>query len=73
MVQTIKTANLSEIDLDRLAEDLNRDGICIIRGLLDRTLVEAWAVAFDALFQERQQRPGGVVPRGQARCYVTLP
>lgn len=73
MIQSINTASLSAIELDRLAEDLNRDGICIIRGLLDHNLVEAWAAAFNALFQERQQRPGGVAPRGPARGYVTLP
>ena len=72
MVQSIETA-FSTIDLDRFAEDLNRDGICVIRGLLDRALIEAWAVAFDALFQERQQRSGGLAPRGKARYYATLP
>lgn len=73
MVRSIDTANFTEIDLDRFAEDLNRDGICIIRGLFDRKLIEEWVVAFDILFQERQQRPGGLAPRGQARYYVTLP
>lgn len=73
MVQSINTANFSTTDLERLAEDLNRDGICILRGLFDRALIEEWAAAFDALFQERQQRPGGVAPRGTARGYVTLP
>jgi ectoine hydroxylase-related dioxygenase (phytanoyl-CoA dioxygenase family) len=73
MVQSTDTANFSTTDLDQLADDLNRDGICVIRGLFDRELVESWAVAFDALFQERQQRPGGVAPRGPSRGYVTLP
>lgn len=73
MVQSISTANVSATDLDQLADDLNRDGICVIRGLFDRPLIEAWKAAFDALFQERQRRPGGVAPRGIARCYVTLP
>lgn len=73
MVRSIDTANFTEIDLDRFAEDLNRDGICIIRGLFERKLIEEWVVAFDILFQERQQRPGGLAPRGQARYYVTLP
>lgn len=73
MVQSINTATFTNIDLDQYAEELNRDGICVIRGLFERALIEKWAVAFDALFQERQQRPGGVAPRGQARGYVTLP
>lgn len=72
MVQSINTA-FSAADLDRFAEDLNRDGICVIRGLFDRQLIQAWAVAFDALFHERQQRPGGLAPRGQSRFYTTLP
>jgi hypothetical protein len=72
MVQSIDTA-VQTADLDQLAADLNRDGICIIRGLFDRHLIESWAVAFDALFQQRQLQPGGVAPRGKARGYVTLP
>lgn len=73
MVQSIETAKFTDLDLDRLAADLNRDGICVIRGLFERSLIESWAAAFDELFQERQQRPGGLAPRGQARCYLTLP
>ena len=73
MVHSLDTANFTEVDLDRFAEELNRDGICVIRGLFERKLIEDWATAFDALFQERLQRPGGVAPRGTARGYVTLP
>ncbi len=73
MVQSVETGKFSATDLDQLAADLNRDGICTLRGLFDRQLIEEWAVAFDALFQERQRQPGGVAPRGPARGYVTLP
>ncbi|MBD2459562.1 phytanoyl-CoA dioxygenase family protein [Oscillatoria sp. FACHB-1407] len=73
MVQSINTAKFSATDLDQLAEDLNRDGICILRGLFDRELIAEWKDAFDALFQQRQQQPGGVAPRGKARGYITLP
>jgi Phytanoyl-CoA dioxygenase (PhyH) len=69
----MNTANFSEADLDRLANDLNRDGICVLSGLLDRQLVQEWGRAFDALFRERQSRPGGLAPREQARYYLTLP
>lgn len=72
MVQSIPTTPTT-IDFDSLAEDLNRDGICVIRELFDPALIQEWAIAFDALFQERQQQPGGVAPRGKARGYVTLP
>ncbi len=73
MVLSIETANITNIDLERFAEDLDRDGICIIRKLFSQNLVEEWAVAFNTLFYERQQRPGGLAPRGQARFYTTLP
>lgn len=59
--------------LDRLTADLNRDGICVLRGALPAGLVEEWRQAFDALFEERQRRPGGLAPREQARFYLTLP
>jgi len=73
MIQSIQRTAFSTTDLDQFAEDLNRDGICIIRGLFDRTLMDEWKAAFDALFHQRQQQPGGVAPRGTARGYVTLP
>ena len=72
MIQSMGTANTTT-DLDRLAEELNRDGICVIRGLFDKGLISEWAQAFDTLLQERQNRPGGLAPREQARYYLTLP
>src|SRR5207253_1487370 len=53
--------------------ELNRDGICVLRGLLDPGLVREWAAAFDTLFRQRQARPGGLAPREKARYYLTLP
>ncbi|MFB2918154.1 MULTISPECIES: hypothetical protein [Aerosakkonema] len=49
MVQEVETAKFTAAELDRLATELNRDGICVIRGLFDRHLIEEWAEAFDAL------------------------
>jgi len=66
-------AKYSDADLDRFVADLNRDGICVIPGVLDPALVEEWRQAFERLFQERQNRPGGLAPREQARFYLTLP
>lgn len=60
-------------ELDRLAESLNRDGICVIRNLFPQSVIEAWATAFEQLFQQRQNQPGGLAPREQARYYLTLP
>jgi hypothetical protein len=64
---------LTPAELDRYAADLNRDGICVMRGLLDRGMVAEWAAAFDRLFRERQGRPGGLAPREQGRYYLTFP
>jgi ectoine hydroxylase-related dioxygenase (phytanoyl-CoA dioxygenase family) len=72
MVQSIRTIDFNAADLDRFAEDLNRDGVCVIRGLFDQQLIQKWAVAFDALFHDRQ-RSGRLAPRGKARFYTTLP
>jgi hypothetical protein len=76
MIQSIDTSNLTdftESDLDRLAADLNRDGICVIRGLFQPNLIAEWASAYNQLFQQRQNQPGGLAPREQARYYLTLP
>jgi len=72
MPQATTTA-FSDTDMDRLVDDLNRDGICVLRGVLDPALVAEWRQAFEALFQERQTRPGGLAPREQSRYYLTLP
>ena len=59
--------------LDALVDDLNRDGLCVLRGVFDRGLVEEWAAAFKALFSQKQHQPGGLAPREQSRFYLTLP
>src|SRR3954465_14171530 len=66
-------ATFTDADLDRLVEDLNRDGICLLRGVLDPGLIEEWYAAFERLFQERRSRPGGLAPRERGRYYLTLP
>ena len=58
---------------DRYVEELERDGVCVLRGLLDPALMEVWARAFAAVFEDRSRRPGGLAPREQARYYLTLP
>ena len=73
MIQSIETVKFTATDLDRFAQELNRDGICVIRGLFDRALIEEWAQAFDTLFRDRQNRPGGLAPREQSRYYLTFP
>lgn len=66
-------AQFTNEDFDRLVKDLNRDGICILRGALDPGLVAEWREAFNQLFAERQARPGGLAPREKNRYYLTLP
>lgn len=73
MTAIVTPSRFTDADLDRLAADLNRDGLCILRGLLDRSLVDECAAAFDILFAERRNRPGGLAPREQSRYYLTLP
>ncbi|BAZ29921.1 phytanoyl-CoA dioxygenase [Cylindrospermum sp. NIES-4074] len=74
MVQSIGgIANYTATDLDRFAKELNRDGICVIPGLFDQKLISEWAQAFEKLFRERQNQPGGLAPRELARYYLTLP
>ena len=68
-----KATQFTDAQLDQLTADLNRDGLCILRGVFERSLIDEWAQAFDALFRERQGRPGGLAPREQSRYYLTLP
>jgi ectoine hydroxylase-related dioxygenase (phytanoyl-CoA dioxygenase family) len=73
MIQSISATNFTTDNLEQLAEDLNRDGICVIRRLFDPELIQEWSTAFNHLFQQRQQQPGGLAPREQSRYYLTLP
>lgn len=66
-------ARYTDADLDRFAEDLNRDGICTLPGLIDGAVIDEWTTAFERLFEERMNRPGGLAPREQARYYLTFP
>ncbi|MBW4541215.1 MAG: phytanoyl-CoA dioxygenase family protein [Myxacorys chilensis ATA2-1-KO14] len=73
MVQCISPVSFSEADFDRFASDLNQDGICVIRNLFDRSLIEEWKDAFDRVVRARKNQPGGLAPREQNRYYLTLP
>jgi ectoine hydroxylase-related dioxygenase (phytanoyl-CoA dioxygenase family) len=66
-------ASYTGADLDRFVADLNRDGICVIPGVFSPELVATWREAFERLFQERQNRPGGLAPREKNRYYLTFP
>ena len=73
MEVTTQESRFTAEQLDTLVDDLNRDGLCILRGAFERSMVEEWANAFEKLFAERKARPGGLAPREQARYYLTLP
>ncbi|MEH2352853.1 phytanoyl-CoA dioxygenase family protein [Nostoc sp.] len=74
MVQSIGgIAKYSATDLDRFAQELNQDGICVIPGVFEQKLIDEWAQAFEKLFHERQNQPGGLAPREVSRYYLTLP
>lgn len=64
---------LSEVQLDRAAHEIERDGVTVLRGLLEPEVVEEWAAAFAALVEYRRSLPAGLAPRGKGRFYTTLP
>lgn len=64
---------MTQAELDGLAADLGRDGICVLRGLFAPEKVARWKEAFDRLFEARSRTPGGLAPRGPSRHYLTLP
>lgn len=39
MIQSMRTVNTAA-DLERFVSELNRDGICVIRGFFDKRLIE---------------------------------
>lgn len=59
--------------LDRMAADLERDGICVLGGLFDAKALEEWRRAFDRELRRRSAEPGGLAPRGPGRFYFSLP
>ncbi|YAF98007.1 MAG: phytanoyl-CoA dioxygenase family protein [Nodularia sp. CChRGM 3473] len=74
MLQSIGgIAKYSATDLDRFAQELNRDGICVIPHVFDQKLIDEWLEAFEKLFHDRQNQPGGLAPRETSRYYLTLP
>ena len=59
--------------VDAAVDELLRDGATVLRGLLDRDVVERWATAFADLWEKRRRSPQGLAPRGPGRYYTTLP
>jgi ectoine hydroxylase-related dioxygenase (phytanoyl-CoA dioxygenase family) len=65
--------HLADEEIVQLANELERDGVCMLRRLFEPALIESWATAFGAFFRERRGRPGTLASRDQARFYSTLP
>jgi hypothetical protein len=65
--------HVGDDEIDQLATDLDRDGVCVVRALFEPALIESWANAFGVLFGERHGRPGALAARDQGRFYSTLP
>src|SRR4051812_3631632 len=61
------------MNLDQYAQELERDGFCVIPGLFEPALIEQWHRAFLAVFADRAARPEGLAPRERKRFYLTLP
>jgi ectoine hydroxylase-related dioxygenase (phytanoyl-CoA dioxygenase family) len=59
--------------MDQLAADVNRDGICVIRQLIDKNVIAEWHDALAELREKRAREEGGLAARENARFYLTLP
>jgi ectoine hydroxylase-related dioxygenase (phytanoyl-CoA dioxygenase family) len=73
MLQTKEKKVFSEQDLDDFAQQLNRDGIVVLPGLLDVDLVESWHDALTDVYDARRNMASGLAAREDARFYLTLP
>ncbi|WP_437676055.1 phytanoyl-CoA dioxygenase family protein [Sorangium sp. So ce131] len=60
-------------DIDELARAAQRDGFCIIKNLIPKSLLLAWREAFAPLLEGHIAREGNLKNRGPQRYYVTLP
>lgn len=57
---------------DRSAEDLERDGHCVVKGVFERELIDEWKIAFEKLCESRRAA-GAIAYRGKNRFYLSLP
>ncbi|HLL71816.1 MAG TPA: phytanoyl-CoA dioxygenase family protein [Pyrinomonadaceae bacterium] len=59
--------------IDSFAEDVLRDGFCVLPEHFPTETLQAWRAAFAPLLAEHIAREGHLRNRGAARYYVTLP
>jgi len=57
----------------RLAQEVIRDGFCVLRDHFPRAVLERWRESFTPLLEAHVAREGHLQNRGPGRYYVTLP
>lgn len=74
MIPFTKTWAMTATHHDALADQVRRDGHCLIRGLLPKAVVHGWYEQFQPLLQAHlAQADPAEANRGSHRHYVTLP
>lgn len=64
---------VSNEQLDKYAQQVLDDSLCVIPGLFDPAKIDRWNEAFLPLLHQHIEREGHRVNRGPNRYYVTLP
>jgi hypothetical protein len=73
MVIMAKAWGMTARHHDELAENVRRDGHCLIAGVFPKTLINDWSRHFKPLLDDHIRRAGRLENRGKGRYYVTLP
>lgn len=63
----------SKDQIEAFAEEVLRDGFCLLRDHFPRSILETWREAFAPLLEDHIAREGALQNRGPGRYYVTLP
>ncbi|WP_437554877.1 phytanoyl-CoA dioxygenase family protein [Sorangium sp. So ce367] len=66
-------ARPTSAEMDELARAAQRDGFCLIKNLIPKSLLRSWREAFAPLLDAHIAREGHLKNRGPGRYYVTLP
>src|SRR3954463_381680 len=73
MISIAKAWGMTAAQHDDLAEQVRREGHCVLPGLFPKALIAEWASRFQPLLADHIAREGHVQNRGTSRYYVTLP
>jgi ectoine hydroxylase-related dioxygenase (phytanoyl-CoA dioxygenase family) len=60
-------------EIEAFAQEVYRDGFCVLPGHIPPRIIETWREAFAPLLERHIEREGHMRNRGPARYYVTLP